>query len=301
MSLDTYSYPSRRSAVLAAGGMVATSQPLAAQAGLAVLRSGGNALDAALAAAITLTVVEPTSNGIGSDVFAIVWDGDTLHGLNASGPAPRALSADALRASRSHGVPRARVDERLRPRRPRRLGHAARAVRAGRRSTRCSQPRSGSPRTGSRSRRWSRSCGAGPAPSSSAPRTPPSTSGRGCSPSGGEYPKRARSGAARGTRRRCAGWRRRALGTSTKARWRRASRSTRRRPEACSTVTTSRRSTAKWGGADFGPVPGPRGVGDPSERAGESRRCRRSASSRAPPCTPRPTRAPRAGTTRSRR
>ena len=99
MSLDTCDYPSRRSTVLAIGGMVATSQPLAAQAGLAVLQSGGNAVDAALAAAITLTVVEPTSNGIGSDAFAIVWDGGKLHGLNASGPAPRALSAEALRAA----------------------------------------------------------------------------------------------------------------------------------------------------------------------------------------------------------
>ena len=103
MSLDTYPYPSCRSAVLATGGMVATSQPLAAQAGLAVLRAGGNAVDAALATAITLTVVEPTSNGIGSDAFAIVWDGTKLHGLNASGPAPRALSADALRAA-GHSV-----------------------------------------------------------------------------------------------------------------------------------------------------------------------------------------------------
>ena len=98
MSLCTYDYPSRRSAVLSTGGMVATSQPLAAQAGLAVLQAGGNAVDAALASAITLTVVEPTSNGIGSDAFAIVWDGAKLHGLNASGPAPRALSAEALRA-----------------------------------------------------------------------------------------------------------------------------------------------------------------------------------------------------------
>ena len=99
MSLDDYDHPSRRSAVLATGGMVATSQPLAAQAGLAVLQAGGNAVDAALAAAIALTVVEPTSNGIGSDAFAIVWEGGKLHGLNASGPAPRALSAEMLRAS----------------------------------------------------------------------------------------------------------------------------------------------------------------------------------------------------------
>ena len=105
MNLDSSAYPSRRSVVLAAGGMVATSQPLAAQAGLAVLRAGGSAVDAALATAITLTVVEPTSNGIGSDAFAIVWDGEKLHGLNASGPAPRALSAEALRVAGHTGFP----------------------------------------------------------------------------------------------------------------------------------------------------------------------------------------------------
>ena len=68
--------------------MVATSQPLAAQAGLAVLAAGGNAIDAAIAAAAALTVVEPTMNGLGSDVFALVWDGRRLHGLNGSGRAP---------------------------------------------------------------------------------------------------------------------------------------------------------------------------------------------------------------------
>ncbi|PZX14890.1 gamma-glutamyltranspeptidase/glutathione hydrolase [Palleronia aestuarii] len=81
------SYPSRRVPLLAAN-VVATSQPLAAQAGLSMLASGGNAIDAALAAAITLSVVEPTGNGIGSDAFAIVWDGAELHGLNASGRSP---------------------------------------------------------------------------------------------------------------------------------------------------------------------------------------------------------------------
>jgi len=80
-------YTSRRSAVMAEN-MVATSQPLAAQAGLSMLARGGNAVDAALAAAITLTVVEPTGNGIGSDGFAILWDGKELHGLNASGRSP---------------------------------------------------------------------------------------------------------------------------------------------------------------------------------------------------------------------
>ncbi len=82
-------FPSGRSPVLARN-VVATSQPLAAQAGLQALAAGGNAIDAALAAAITLTVVEPTMNGIGGDAFALVWDGERLHGLNASGRAPRA-------------------------------------------------------------------------------------------------------------------------------------------------------------------------------------------------------------------
>ena len=82
-----FPYPSQRMPVLAKN-VVATSQPLAAQAGLAMLAKGGNAVDAGLAAAITLTVVEPTSNGIGSDVFAILWDGQRLVGLNASGRSP---------------------------------------------------------------------------------------------------------------------------------------------------------------------------------------------------------------------
>ena len=86
-------YPSRRSPVLARN-VVATSQPLAAQAGLRMLLGGGNAVDAAIAAAIALTVVEPTSNGIGSDAFAIVWDGGKLHGLNASGRSPAAWTLD---------------------------------------------------------------------------------------------------------------------------------------------------------------------------------------------------------------
>jgi len=80
--------PSR--APVYARNMVATSQPLAAQAGLAMLAAGGNAVDAALASAMALTVVEPTGCGLGSDAFAIVWDGERLHGLNASGRAPAA-------------------------------------------------------------------------------------------------------------------------------------------------------------------------------------------------------------------
>lgn len=82
-----FPYPSKRMPVMARAA-VATSQPLAAQAGLRMLQQGGNAVDAAVATAIALTVVEPTSNGIGSDAFAIIWDGDRLHGLNASGRSP---------------------------------------------------------------------------------------------------------------------------------------------------------------------------------------------------------------------
>lgn len=81
-------YPSQRDPVLAKN-VVATSQPLATQAGLEMLRRGGNAIDAALSAAITLTVVEPCSNGVGSDAFALLWDGTRLTGVNASGRSPR--------------------------------------------------------------------------------------------------------------------------------------------------------------------------------------------------------------------
>ena len=91
-----YPYPSRRSVVFANRGMVATSQPLAAQAGLEILKKGGNAIDAAVAAAACLTVVEPVSNGIGGDAFAQVWTCGKLYGLNSSGPAPAAISLQAL-------------------------------------------------------------------------------------------------------------------------------------------------------------------------------------------------------------
>ncbi len=82
---NPYAWP--RKPVLAAN-VVATSQPLAAQAGLQMLAAGGSAVDAILATAITLSLVEPVSNGIGSDAYAIVWDGKRLHGLNASGRSP---------------------------------------------------------------------------------------------------------------------------------------------------------------------------------------------------------------------
>lgn len=94
MQLRAYNpYPSRRSAVLA-DNLVASSHPLATQAGVAMLAQGGNAVDAALATAIALTVVEPSGNGIGSDAFAILWDGQTLHGLNASGRSPAGWTPD---------------------------------------------------------------------------------------------------------------------------------------------------------------------------------------------------------------
>jgi gamma-glutamyltranspeptidase / glutathione hydrolase len=88
---NPYAWP--RKPVLSAN-VVSTSQPLAAQAGLQMLAAGGNAIDAILAAAITLTLVEPVSNGIGSDAYAIVWDGRRLHGLNASGRSPAAWTPD---------------------------------------------------------------------------------------------------------------------------------------------------------------------------------------------------------------
>lgn len=73
--------------------MVATSQPLAAHAGLSMLARGGNAMDAAFATAIALTVFEPTGYGIGADAFSIPWDGSELHGPNASGRASAARDA----------------------------------------------------------------------------------------------------------------------------------------------------------------------------------------------------------------
>jgi gamma-glutamyltranspeptidase/glutathione hydrolase len=89
----TKEYPTFRRP-LYAKNVVTTSQPLAAQAGLRMLLNGGNAADAAVATAIALTVLEPTSNGIGSDSFAIIWDGKELHGLNASGRSPAGWTAE---------------------------------------------------------------------------------------------------------------------------------------------------------------------------------------------------------------
>jgi gamma-glutamyltranspeptidase/glutathione hydrolase len=93
-----FPYPSQRMPILARN-CVATSQPLAAQAGLRMLLKGGSAVDAVLATAIALTVLEPTSNGIGSDAFAILWDGKKLRGLNASGRSPAAWTPERFKGA----------------------------------------------------------------------------------------------------------------------------------------------------------------------------------------------------------
>ncbi len=105
MNLLHHPYPSRRYPTVARNGIVATTQPLAARAGLAMLEAGGNAVDAAIATAAMLTVVEPTSNGIGGDAFALVWDGQQLHGLNGSGRAPAALIPQLVRDAGHATIP----------------------------------------------------------------------------------------------------------------------------------------------------------------------------------------------------
>ncbi len=98
---------SRRSVVMAPNGMVATSQPLAAQAGIDILKAGGNAIDAAIAVDAVLGVVEPMSCGIGGDLFAIVYEASTgqLHGLNASGRAPYAATIEFFKKQAMDFIP----------------------------------------------------------------------------------------------------------------------------------------------------------------------------------------------------
>lgn len=100
-------FNSRRSNVQASNGMVATSQPLAAMAGLRMLMNGGNAVDAAVAAAATLNVVEPASTGVGGDVFSLVYNASDkkVYSLNASGRSPAAASADELRGKNMREIP----------------------------------------------------------------------------------------------------------------------------------------------------------------------------------------------------
>ena len=98
--IDRESGPSisTRSEIIAQRGMVATSQPLATQIGLQILKNGGNAIDAAIAANAAIGLMEPTGNGIGGDLFAIIWHQETnkLYALNASGRSPLGLSYDEL-------------------------------------------------------------------------------------------------------------------------------------------------------------------------------------------------------------
>jgi gamma-glutamyltranspeptidase/glutathione hydrolase len=96
-----------RSEVIGQNGMVATSHPLATQIGLDILKNGGNAIDAAIAANIALGLMEPTGNGIGGDLFAIVWSAKDkkLYGLNASGPAPQDISIDYIKSKGLKKIP----------------------------------------------------------------------------------------------------------------------------------------------------------------------------------------------------
>ena len=96
-----------RSEVIAENGMAATSHPLATQAAIDILKDGGNAIDAAIAANAVLGLVEPTGCGIGGDLFAIIWDSKTnqLYGLNASGPAPKDMSIEFVKNLTSLIIP----------------------------------------------------------------------------------------------------------------------------------------------------------------------------------------------------
>ena len=105
MNFHAYPHPSQRR-VTFGKNMVATSQQLCAQAGLDILKQGGNAIDAAIATAACLTVAEPCSNGIGGDAFAQVWTQDGLYGLNATGFCPALLTAQMLRDAGHKAMPK---------------------------------------------------------------------------------------------------------------------------------------------------------------------------------------------------
>ncbi len=108
MKFDTLvqPYSNSRYSLFARNGMICSSSPLASAAGLEILAKGGNAVDAAVATAATLAVTEPTSNGLGSDAFAIVWMKDKLYGLNASGRAPKEISIDKVKALGYDAIPK---------------------------------------------------------------------------------------------------------------------------------------------------------------------------------------------------
>jgi len=102
---QSHRYPSIRNVVYAKKGMACSTQPLVSSIGIQTMAKGGNAIDAALAMAAALTVVEPTSNGIGGDAFALIWSKGKLYGLNASGICPMKLTAEAVRARGFDRVP----------------------------------------------------------------------------------------------------------------------------------------------------------------------------------------------------
>ncbi len=166
------SLPVAAAAVLARN-VVATSQPLAAQAGMAMLPRGGNAVDAALATAIALTVVEPCSNGLGSDLFAIVWDGRELAGLNASGRAPAAWYTP--RASPACARCRSEAGKRSRSRARYPVGRRCRNATASCRSATCSRRRSATRATASPCRPSSPKNGRSPPPCCRTTSASPST------------------------------------------------------------------------------------------------------------------------------
>ena len=96
-----------RSEIIASNGMIATSHPLATQIGLDILKKGGTAIDAAIAANAALGLMEPTGSGIGGDLFAIIWDGKTktIHGLNASGRSPKSLALGYFQSQNLTKIP----------------------------------------------------------------------------------------------------------------------------------------------------------------------------------------------------
>src|SRR5512133_3564925 len=96
-----------RSEVIAQHGMACTSQPLATQAAIDILKAGGSAIDAAIAADAILGLMEPTGSGMGGDLFAIIWDAQTkkLYGLNASGRSPKSLTREILLSKGLKSIP----------------------------------------------------------------------------------------------------------------------------------------------------------------------------------------------------
>ncbi len=107
MNLNPLAYPnpSRRSVTYGREGICASGNPYATQAGIDILKAGGNAVDAAIAMAMAHVVAEPCCNGLGSDAFAILSIDGKLYGLNASGPAPKALTANVLREKGYDDIP----------------------------------------------------------------------------------------------------------------------------------------------------------------------------------------------------